>query len=82
MFLSTDAAKQWNRHVFPDGLRVMKHHAKSRLVRLEEIQSVDVVLTTFHTVSSEWNEALPSLIFSVKWKRIILDEGELTLTGR
>ena len=60
----------------------MKHHAKSRLTCLEDIQSVNVVLTTCHTVSSEWNERLPSLLFSVRWKRIVLDEGKFTLTGR
>jgi len=60
----------------------MRHHAKLRLTCLEDIQSVDVVLTTYHTVSAEWNEKDPStsLLFSVMWKRIVLDEGVITLT--
>ncbi|RYP60974.1 hypothetical protein DL769_007911 [Monosporascus sp. CRB-8-3] len=66
-------------HVFPGGLKLMRHHAKSRLTCLEDIRSVDVVLTTYHTVSAEWNERDPSssLLFSVRWKRIVLDEAHI-----
>ncbi|RYP64438.1 hypothetical protein DL771_008754 [Monosporascus sp. 5C6A] len=70
---------QISEHVFPGGLKLVRHHAKSRLTRLEDVLSVDVVLTTYHTVSAEWDERDPSssLLFSVSWKRIILDEAHI-----
>lgn len=44
---------------------------------MADLTGVDVVLTTYHTVSAEWSETgkSSSLLFSVKWKRIVLDEG-------
>ena len=46
---------------------------------LSEFEGIHVVLTTYHTVSAEWrsqNAEGTSVLFSVKWNRIILDEGE------
>ncbi|KAK8048196.1 hypothetical protein PG994_009926 [Apiospora phragmitis] len=45
---------------------------------LGRTRGVHVVLTTYHTVSAEWNTdetKRDSALFSVKWRRIILDEG-------
>lgn len=41
-----------------------------------------LVLTTYHTVSTEWrngNGADTSILFKTRWKRIILDEGILLM---
>jgi len=65
------------RHVFPGALSYRRHHGKTKLTDIRDLNSVHVVLTTFHTVSAEWSSrgGSSSLLFSTKWKRVILDEG-------
>lgn len=65
------------RHTFDGALKFALHHAKSRITSLSDLSGVDIVLTTYHTVSAEWSETgkSSSILFSVKWKRIVLDEG-------
>lgn len=46
---------------------------------LDELDGISVVLTTYHTVSAKWKSEgtkQNSILFAVRWKRIILDEGE------
>ena len=64
------------------GLTWDRHHGKSRLAGLDEIERVNLVLTTYHTVSAESKRGDPirdSILFSTRWKRVILDEGLLFL---
>lgn len=68
-----------SRHVIEGGLKCRRHHGKTRLADTNELDAVNVVLTTYHTVSAEWkagNGAGRSILFSARWRRIILDEGE------
>jgi SNF2 family DNA or RNA helicase len=68
-----------NRHVFQNKFTYRRHHDKMRLVDMHEFNGLNVVLTTYHTVSSEWkaeNGTRNSILFSVHWRRIVLDEGE------
>ena len=61
------------------GLECRRHHSKTRLIDTSELDAVNVVLTTYHTVSAEWkagNGMGRSILFSTRWRRIILDEGE------
>lgn len=65
-------------------LRVMFYHGnRKRTIDPKEIKNYDIVISTYDSVSSEWHSQkdtnLPrkSGVFSVKWRRIILDEGEL-----
>lgn len=61
------------------GLKWQRHYGKTRFTSRYEFDDVNVVLTTYHTVSAEWKnerEAEGSILFSVRWKRIILDEGQ------
>lgn len=44
-----------------------------------EVYSANIVITTYHTVSAEWNsnrDREVSVLFAVHWRRIVLDEGE------
>jgi SWI/SNF-related matrix-associated actin-dependent regulator of chromatin subfamily A3 len=64
-------------------LRVMFYHGtRKQPITPKEIKKYDVVISTYDSVSSEWHSqksvTLPrkSGVFSVKWRRIILDEGK------
>jgi SNF2 family DNA or RNA helicase len=49
-------------------------------VDYSQLQYCNVVITTYQTVDSEWRKLAgnrPSVLFSVCWRRIILDEGKL-----
>lgn len=69
---------KFDSHVVAGGLQCRRHHGKTRLTDLRDLDGVNVVLTTYHTVSAEWKdgkEAENSALFGVCWRRIILDEG-------
>lgn len=74
---------QMERHVKQqDALRVMFYHGtRKQPITPKEIDKYDVVISTYDSVSSEWHSqkstALPrrSGVFSVKWRRVVLDEG-------
>ena len=68
-----------SRHVIEGGLKCRRHYGKMKLADSNELDAVNVVLTTYHTVSAEWkaeNGAGRSILFLARWRRIILDEGE------
>ncbi|KAF2474647.1 uncharacterized protein BDR25DRAFT_332048 [Lindgomyces ingoldianus] len=63
-------------------LRVMFYHGtRKEPITPKQIRNYDVVISTYDSVSSEWHSqkstTLPrkSGVFSVTWRRIILDEG-------
>ncbi|KAK8139402.1 hypothetical protein PG984_002782 [Apiospora sp. TS-2023a] len=65
-------------HVACGAMRGVRHHGKDRIKDLSELEGVNVVLTTYHTVSAESktdDTRLNSILFFVRWKRIILDEA-------
>jgi len=67
-----------SRHIITGNLDCRRHHGKFRVVDTKELEATNVVLTTYHTVSAEWktgNGMGTSILFAVRWKRIILDEG-------
>ncbi|TGJ84976.1 hypothetical protein E0Z10_g3806 [Xylaria hypoxylon] len=72
--------EQLSEHVFDNHLKWCRHHAKNRITSFDELRGQHIVLTTYHTVSAEWKgakNAQSSLLFSVNWKRIIIDEASL-----
>ncbi|KAJ6785626.1 hypothetical protein PWT90_00499 [Aphanocladium album] len=81
--LTTKVLRVWesqlSEHTVDGALKFARHHAKSKLTSFGDIAGVDVVLTTYHTLSAEWSETgkTSSLLFSVKWKRIVLDEAHI-----
>jgi SWI/SNF-related matrix-associated actin-dependent regulator of chromatin subfamily A3 len=63
-------------------LRIMFYHGtRKQPITPKEIENYDVVISTYDSVSSEWHsQKKPTLprksgVFSVKWRRIVLDEG-------
>lgn len=67
-------------HVADGGLKCSRHHAQTKIANANELGHANIVLTTYHTVSAEWKSdkfAGNSILFQVRWRRIILDEGEL-----
>jgi SWI/SNF-related matrix-associated actin-dependent regulator of chromatin subfamily A3 len=60
------------RHVYPNSIPYRRHHGNSRLVAESDLIDTLVVLTTYHTVSSEWKVASgkpTSLLFSTNHSR-------------
>ncbi|KAI8630511.1 SNF2 family N-terminal domain-containing protein [Xylariaceae sp. FL1651] len=70
--------EQLAEHVFNNRLTWCRHHGKNKITSIEELNSQHMVLTTYHTVSAEWKaykNAQSSVLFSVRWRRLILDEA-------
>ncbi|KAI1742970.1 SNF2 family N-terminal domain-containing protein [Xylaria scruposa] len=70
--------EQLAEHVFQDALNWCRYYGKNRTGGFEELRSQNIVLTTYHTVSADWKahkNGQTSLLFSVEWKRVILDEA-------
>jgi SWI/SNF-related matrix-associated actin-dependent regulator of chromatin subfamily A3 len=54
----------------------MKFHGRNRDRDVTELDTCDLVLTTYNTVSAEWKaRSNKSCLFAIKWRRIALDEG-------
>ncbi|KAK7987390.1 hypothetical protein PG989_007705 [Apiospora arundinis] len=67
-----------NTHMKEGAIRHCRHHGKTRIGAPHELEGMHVVLTTYHTVSAEGKTDATkrdSVLFSVKWRRIILDEA-------
>ncbi|RFU25005.1 hypothetical protein B7463_g11336, partial [Scytalidium lignicola] len=76
--------EQLSEHVIDEGLRCRRHHGKSRLADANELDTVNIVLSTYHTVSAEWKAGkgvASSILFSVRWRRVILDEAHYIRSG-
>ncbi|PTD08869.1 putative SWI/SNF-related matrix-associated actin-dependent regulator of chromatin subfamily A member 3-like protein 1 [Fusarium culmorum] len=66
-------------HVVESGLTYHQYHQKGRQISVNKLEGTHIVLTTYHTISAEWNSSnkgKSSVLFSVCWNRIILDEGK------
>jgi SWI/SNF-related matrix-associated actin-dependent regulator of chromatin subfamily A3 len=74
---------QMKKHVKPEhALRIMFYHGtRKQPISPKQIENYDVVISTYDSVSSEWysqkstNLPRKSGVYSVNWRRIILDEG-------
>ncbi|KAJ3535529.1 hypothetical protein NM208_g536 [Fusarium decemcellulare] len=72
--------EQISEHVVDHGLAYRRHHRETRLSSTNELEDCNIVLTTYHTVSADWNTGRGvgiSALFSVRWRRVILDEAHV-----
>ncbi|KAK6335580.1 alpha-1,6-mannosyltransferase, variant 2 [Orbilia brochopaga] len=72
--------EQLKQHVFPSQMSWVRHHGKLRLGHASELARFHLVLTSYHTILSEWRNTTQSersILFSTQWRRIILDEAHV-----
>ena len=69
-------------------LRIMFYHGtRKQPISPKTIDDYDVVITTYDSVSSEWHSQKSTTVprkggvFSVTWRRVILDEGKFCSVG-
>ncbi|KAK4031172.1 putative SWI SNF-related matrix-associated actin-dependent regulator of chromatin subfamily A member 3-like 3 [Parachaetomium inaequale] len=65
------------RYVMQGGLTWHRYYGKDKLSVVDYTPVYDIVLSTYNTVSVDWGggqKAASSVIFSIPWKRLILDE--------
>ncbi|KAF1952458.1 hypothetical protein CC80DRAFT_552277 [Byssothecium circinans] len=71
--------EQIQKHVHPGSpFKVRRHHASRRITAIEQLHGYNIILTTYQTIETEWrmtSSGKPSLLFSLYWRRIILDEA-------
>lgn len=56
-----------------------RHHKANKFTQHSQLDTLDIVLTTYNTVCQEWQDRhkSPSILFRVHWHRIVLDEAHL-----
>ncbi|KAF4457142.1 DNA repair protein rad5 [Fusarium austroafricanum] len=63
-------------HLYDAEFKWTVHHGQSKITDGKELQGIDIVLTTYPTVATEWrNKGRQSVLFSNYWHRVILDEA-------
>lgn len=56
-------------------IKTGKYYGKERNSKVNEYLDLDIVFTTYHTIAYSMNKQ-DSLVFRIKWFRIVLDEGQ------
>lgn len=66
------------KHLHPGTLRCLLYHGPKRSDDIASILAHEIVITTYDVVATEWKglDKGPRPLFSVNWRRIVLDEGE------
>ncbi|KAK4142686.1 ATP-dependent DNA helicase [Dichotomopilus funicola] len=72
--------EQLKEHVTQGGLTWRRHYGKDRLTKADEVTLYDIVISTYETARADWGggqKTAGSLLFSIPWRRIILDEAHI-----
>ncbi|KAI8630297.1 SNF2 family N-terminal domain-containing protein [Xylariaceae sp. FL1651] len=69
---------QIKEHIHEGQLRVIIYHGSDRQSLADQFRDVDVVITTYQTIRTEWAaKGATNPLFSWKWLRVVLDEGKV-----
>ncbi|KAI0521715.1 hypothetical protein F5B22DRAFT_595968 [Xylaria bambusicola] len=67
---------EFSKHVRIDAISWRCHHGSTKITDPADLKNLDVVLTTYQTLSAEWRvKKTSSFFFSYHWHRVILDEA-------
>ena len=71
--------EELKRHLHPGTLSWWSYHGPKRSEDMVSMLSHDIVITTYDVAATEWKSVNkgPRPLFSVNWRRIVLDEGKL-----
>ncbi|KAF5968446.1 hypothetical protein FBULB1_10725 [Fusarium bulbicola] len=61
------------KHIVPGQIRVAVYHGPARQNLAKHFRNIDIVLTTYQTLRSDWANKGP--LFGEQWLRVILDEA-------
>lgn len=69
---------EFEKHLHPGTLRCCLYRGPKRSEDVISMLAYDVVITTYDVVATEWKslDKGPRPLFSVNWRRIVLDEGK------
>lgn len=68
--------EQFNVHIHKTvDIKIKVHHGRGKAITRLELESYDVVITTYGTLSSEADHELSSPLLRARWLRVVLDEG-------
>ena len=76
------------RHFKEGSLTFTTYHGPSRKKQLKQIESYDIILTTYETIKADCPKAImgkrkamkeenPGGLHELRWHRVVLDEGQL-----
>ncbi|KAH6869114.1 SNF2 family N-terminal domain-containing protein [Thelonectria olida] len=63
-------------HLSNEAFAWHSRHGQSKILKVDELEGIDILLTTYSTVANEWRtKRTESVIFLHRWHRVILDEA-------
>jgi SWI/SNF-related matrix-associated actin-dependent regulator of chromatin subfamily A3 len=85
MLILEEWKKEFEKHTVPGTLRVATYHGHERVKSARELDSYDIVLTTYGTVTTEHRRSYKGgreVLYFLRWFRIILDEAHTIRSAR